>query len=113
MNKGYRGAALLLVWIGTLAVSLLTADPLLGQQIAASTATAEGFEGLEYNPAAVAAGRSLGMGFSSIYSAAERYSFATLLSDSLRLDYRRDGTDEQLNLLCGLAFPRESAFRVG
>jgi protease-4 len=113
MNRWYRGAALLLVWIGILAVSLLTVDPLLGQQIAASTATAEGFEGLEYNPAAVAAGRSLGVGFSTIYSGAERYSFAALLSDGLRLDYRRDGTEERLNLLCGLAFPRESAFRVG
>ena len=113
MNKGYRGAAQLLMWIGILVVYFLPVGPLLGQEIAASTATAEGFEGLQYNPAAVAAGRSLGTGFSSIYSGTERYSLSALLSDSLRLDYQRDGSDEQLNLLYGLALPRESAFRVG
>jgi protease-4 len=113
MGKLDHGASWIVLCVGILAASLLTVDPLLGQDIAASAATAEGAEGLQYNPAAVAAGRSQAAGFSSVYAGAEQYSLSAVLSDSLRLDYLRDGAIEQLNLLYGLAFPRESAFHVG
>jgi protease-4 len=115
MNNGNRGASLLLVMIGFLAGSLGTVSPAFGQDIAASAATAEGFEGLEYNPAAVAAGRSLAAAFWSVYGGAggAEYSLSAALSDSLRLDYLRDGSEERLNLLYGLAFPRESTFHLG
>jgi len=115
MKKRNRGASLFLVWVGVLVGSLGVANPVPGQDIAASAATAEGFEGLEYNPAAVAVGRSLAAGFSSVYggSGGAAYSLSAALSDSLRLDYQRDGSEERLNLLYGLAFPRESAFHLG
>ena len=113
MKKANTGASRFLLGIGMLIALLLTVDPLVGQDIAASAATAEGFEGLQYNPAAVAAGRSPAAGFSGLFSAAEQYSLSALLSDNLRLDYRRDGSAEQLNLLYGLAFPREAALHVG
>jgi protease-4 len=98
---------------GVLVGFLFTVNPLLAQDIAASAATAEGFEGLQYNPAAVAAGRSLDLGLSSVFVGADRYTLSAALSDSLRLDYRREGSEEQLNLLYGLAFPRESSFHLG
>jgi protease-4 len=106
MRELHCRAFLFLVWV-------IVVNPLFGQDITASAATAEGFEGLQYNPAAVAAGRCLAAGFSSVYGPNDRYSLSAILSDSLRLDYRRDGSDEQFNLLCGLAFPRESAVHVG
>jgi protease-4 len=113
MKTVNRRAYLLLAWVGILAGCFLTLKPLFGQDIAASAATAEGFEGLQYNPAAVAAGRSLGAAFSGTYGASDRYGLSAGLSDSLRLDYQRNGSEERLNLLYGLAFPRESAFHLG
>jgi protease-4 len=101
-----------LVGVFVAAVFAWAVFPLFGQDVAASAATAEGFEGLLYNPAAVAAGRSLPAGFSGVYASRETYRLSTILSDSLRLEYRRDGSDEQLHLLYGLAFPRESALHV-
>jgi len=113
MNRRYRGAARCLLLAGVFAGFLLTVNPVIGQDIAASAATAEGFEGLEYNPAAVAAGRSLAAGLSGVYGGTDQYSLSAVLSDSMRLDYQQDGSEEKLNLLCGLAFPRESAFHLG
>ena len=113
MKKVNTGASQVFLWVCILAAFLLTLDPLAGQDIAASTATAEGWEGLQYNPAATAAGRSMTAGFAGLFSAAEQYSLSVVFSDSLRLDYLRDGSAEQLNLLYGLAFPREGAFHVG
>jgi protease-4 len=115
MKKNNRRAYPLWLDIGLLVFSLLTVDPLVGQDIAASAATAEGFEGLQYNPAAVAAGRALAAAFSGVCGGADggSYGLSAHLSDSLRLDYLQGETAEQLNLLYGLAFPRESAFHVG
>jgi protease-4 len=113
MKRGNTVASRVFLWAGILAAFLFIEDPLAAQDIAASAATAQGFEGLQYNPAAVAAGGSLAAGFSGIYNAAGQYSFSAALSDGLRLDYRRDGSAERLNLLYGLAFPREAAFQVG
>ena len=113
MKTSNRRAYLSLAWVGILTVSLLTLNPLFAQDIAASAATAEGFEGLQYNPAAVAAGRSLAAAIAGTWGAAEQYSLSAGFSDSLRLDYQKNGSDEQLNLLYGLALPRESAFHLG
>jgi len=113
MKTSNRRAYLSLAQVGILTVSLLTLNPLFAQDIAASAATAEGFEGLQYNPAAVAAGRSLGAAFAGTCGAADQYSLSAGLSDSLRLDYQKNGSDERLNLLYGLALPRESAFHLG
>ncbi|UCF96316.1 MAG: S49 family peptidase [Spirochaetaceae bacterium] len=104
------GAAL--VFLASL-LAFVTVNPLSGQDLAASAATAEGYEGLQYNPAALAAGRSLGAGFGTIFADSDTFSLSATLTDSLRLDYQRDGAEEELSLACGLAFPRESAFHLG
>ena len=113
MEKGDAASFRFLLLVWALVALVLTPGSLAGQEIAASSATAEGFEGLHYNPAALAAGPSAAAGFSGLYGSAGHYSLSALLSDSLRLDYLRSETAEQLNLLCGLAFPREAAFHVG
>ena len=80
MKTSNRRAYFSLAWIGILTVSFLTLNPLFAQDIAASAATAEGFEGLQYNPAAVDAGRSLSAAFVGACGAADQYSTRTWAS---------------------------------
>ena len=94
-------------------IFLISVNPLFSQDIPASAATAVGYEGLLYNPAAVAVHRSLAAGLGTIIGESDQYSLSAALSDSLRIDYQRDGARETLNLLYGLAFPRDSSFHVG
>ena len=91
----------------------ISVNPLFSQDVPASAATAVGYEGLLYNPAAVAVQRSLAAGLGTVVSGSEEYSLSATLSDSLRLDYRKEGAGEKLDLLYGLAFPRDSSFHVG
>jgi protease-4 len=109
MRGKYRAAAVLFLS----AIWLVPAGSAFAQEAAASAATAEGFEGLQYNPAAVATGRSLAAAFAATYAGQEEYGLSAVLSDSLRFDYLREPGGEKLNLLYGLAFPRQSAFHVG
>ena len=104
------------MWPGRAAlfcIFFISVNPLFSQDVPASAATAVGYEGLLYNPAAVAVHRSLAAGLGTIIGGPDEYSVSAALSDSLRLDYRRDGAGETLNLLYGLAFPRDSSFHVG
>jgi protease-4 len=97
----------------TLASAAGSVHPLFGQDLPASTATAEGFEGLVYNPAAVAARRSLVAGCAATFAGPDAYGLSLTLSDSLRFDYEREGAQEKANLIYGLAFPLGSAFHLG
>ncbi len=104
------------MWPGRAAlfcIFFISVNPLFSQDVPASAATAVGSEGLLYNPAAVAVQRSLAAGLGTIVSGSDQYSLSATLSDSLRLDYQRDGAGQRLNLLYGLAFPRDSSFHVG
>jgi protease-4 len=109
MTRKYRGAVALFLSV----VWLASGGSVFAQRAAASAATAEGYEGLQYNPAAVATGRSLAAAFAATYADQDEYGLSAVLSDSLRLDYLREPAGEKLNLLYGLAFPRQSAFHVG
>lgn len=104
------------MWPGRVAlfyIFFISVNPLFSQDVPASAATAVGSEGLLYNPAAVAVQRSLAAGLGTIVSGSGQYSLSATLSDSLRLDYQRDGAGQRLNLLYGLAFPRDTSFHVG
>jgi protease-4 len=94
-------------------IFFISVNPLFSQDVPASAATAVGFEGLRYNPAAVAVQRSLAARLGTTFSGSDEYGLSAVLSDSLMLDYRKDGAGERLNLLYSLAFPRDSAFHVG
>ena len=94
-------------------IFFISVNPLFSQEVPASAATAVGYEGLLYNPAAVAVQRSLAAGLGTIIGGPDEYSLSATLSDSLRIDYQRDGAGETLNLLYGLAFPRDSSFHLG
>ncbi|MBN2553647.1 MAG: hypothetical protein JXB06_12800, partial [Spirochaetales bacterium] len=112
MKRRHPGAFFFLALAIAAACSILPAAAVFAQDTAASAATARGFEGLEYNPAAVAAGRSEAVGFGAVWagSGGQEYGFKAVFSDSLILDYQRSGSEEELKLLYALAFPRESAF---
>jgi protease-4 len=102
-----------LIAAAVLCILLMAGGSLFAQEVAASTATAEGYEGLDFNPAALATGRSLASGLAAVFAPSDDYTLRTSILDSLRLDYRRAGTGEELNLLYGLAFPRESDIHFG
>jgi len=75
------------------------------QDIAASAATAQGYEGLLFNPAAVAVNSCQAAGFGAAYASAEQYSWYAALADSFLLRYDRDTGEQSLNLAWGLGFP--------
>jgi protease-4 len=89
LPRRYRAAVLsvLLTWC---------AGPLVAQEVAASTAAAQGWEGLFFNPAAVALQRYQVLGLSGSfgssfggggYGRATGYSYGLTLSNSLHLQY--------------------------
>jgi protease-4 len=94
-------------------VLLISVNPLFGQDVPASAATAVGYEGLLYNPAAIAVQRSPAVGLGATFSGSDEYGLSATLSDGWRLDYQKNAAGERLDFLCGLAFPRDSSFHVG
>jgi len=109
MREGHRGRFLFSAGI----CAILACAPLFGWDTAASAASAEGFEGLEYNPAAVAAARSVAVGLAAGFGGSDDYTLSVLLSDSLRLDYACEAAAKTARLRYGLAFPRDSAVHFG
>ncbi len=96
-----------------LVLTFFAVPALFGQDIPASAATAEGYEGLLYNPAALAVYDYQALGFGWIFSAPDSYSLTGALGDGLRMQYWKEEGSQGLELLYGFGFPLYYPFYAG